>query len=134
MKAIGIILGILFVSAVSIELSKSHAATAIAYASLAVEEKAEQDVTPDNPGEEKKACAPECKCDNCECTECECLNPVKEVKWVLTSNSPFKGQHEYYENGKLVDVKKWEYKTTYVQSCNGRTCRLIPVKKWVLVK
>jgi hypothetical protein len=131
MKIIAGLLAALFLVSVSIEMSKSQAATAIAYASLHQEKKV--DPKPD-PGEGliKAKCADECKCVKCECTECECLNPVKEVKWVQTS--PTTGEHQYLENGKVTGTRKWALKTTYAKSCNGRSCTLIPVRKWVLLK
>lgn len=136
MKTIASLLALLFVASVSIEMSKSHAATAIAYAAIhEAKPEPKPEPKPDPDGQQETTtdkCAPECKCVKCECTECECLNPVKEVKWVQTS--PTTGEHQYLENGKVTGTRKWALKTTYVKSCNGRSCTLIPVRKWVLLK
>lgn len=134
MKTLAAIIAAFCVVTASMEMAKSQAATAMAYASLHQEAKVEPKPDPDGDAkpEVKAKCAPECKCVNCECTECECLNPVKEVKWAQTSNTT--GEHQYLENGKVTATRKWALKTTYVKSCNGRSCTLIPVRKWVLLK
>ncbi len=129
MKAIIVsVLALFFGAVVSLDKAKGDATVALAYAVVA------------NPQVKSNAC----KCVDCKCDDCpkDCAsdttkivpNPRPKPVWEFFRDGNY-GEHRLVEAGKVVRTVKYKLVTDYQQSCDGSSCRLVPIgKRWVQLK